>query len=216
MRIFRFTAFAALALSIPCTFAQYQLKPFPKFLKPPIQQVQPGPQLPSQVSMPSHAPGIQGPFAAILRGGGYPWALRVSEIPADFMAAKISSEGSSPFDSMMTPMMMLGMSGQGGPDTGMMTILGALDLSWSRGDVTIVDGRSYLVTYKVGLDLSEMSMLTNVESFANTMLRLTLVRTDSIKSIIPRPDMTRAQFQTLMVMRIQRPKPIAVPGDTGH
>ena len=212
MNILRFTAFAALAFSIPSAFSQYQLKPFPKFMKPPLQQVQPGPQ---QILMPAHAPGIQGPFAAILRGGGYPWALRVSEIPPDFMAAKITSETAGYLDSMMTsPWMMMAMGGQGSSDNATLNVIGALDLSWSRGDVTIVDGRSFLVTYKVALDLSEIGMLSGAASFANARLRLTLIRTDTIKSIIPRPDMTRAQFQALMVMAIPKPR-LATP-EPGH
>ncbi len=213
MKTFRHLVFASLTLAASLSLGQYQLRPFPKYVKQaPPKQI--GVLTIPPVPMPVHAPGVQGPFAMVLKGAGYPYALRPSDLPAEFVAAKISSESAGALDSL-TPLMMIGGMGSQGPSDPSLTILGALDLSWSRGDVTTVDGRNYLITYKAGLDLSEMGMLASQPNFQDTVLRLTLVRVDGIKSITPRPDMTKAEFQRLMLLKIVRPIPTSI-GGTGR
>ncbi len=157
-------------------------------------------------------------FASLLKGSGYPLTMKPADLPTDFVAAKITADGGGAgggfMDMFMSPMMMMmGALGgsSGGPGDEAMAAIGALDLSWSKGEVTNVDGLNFLVTYKGGLDMKDLSGMDKKDTLADTVLRLNLIRVDSIKTLVPRPDMTKEDF--VKMMNTKFPKKVAKPAE---
>lgn len=163
----------------------------------------------------------------LLRGSGFVPTLRPVEMPENFVAFKLVTEGAPSgaglFDMLANPMIMMmgAVGGMGGQDKEMQSvavIMGALDLSWSNGTTVEYGERRYLVTYKAGLDPSDLVALDKKESLSDTVLKLTLVRIDSIKQVTPRPDYTRARLIETLSTRLpkQQAKPAKEPSSPPH
>ena len=162
-------------------------------------------------------------FADLLKGGGFAAVMKPSDLPADFVAAKISTDGAAGgggglMDMIMSPMvMMMGAlgGGMGGDDKmgPMMAVMGAMELSWSSGQTTTVNGQTFLVTYKATMDMASMAGMEKKDDLSDTVLRLNLVRLDAIKTLTPRPDVTKADFVKLLSTKMPK-KPAAKPSST--
>ena len=168
----------------------------------------------------------------ILKGGSIAGTIKAADLPTDFLAGKIAAEGGGGsamggmMDMIMSPiMMMMGAfgGGQTDKDSAMGEVLAMMDITWTKGDVVSVLGQHYLVTYKMAFEMADMMAMDKKETFADSVLRLTLVRTDTIKTITPRPDVTKEKFIKLLNTKIPKKKPelpipttpTTPPGDAG-
>lgn len=145
----------------------------------------------------------------MLQGGGKPLTMKASALTSDFHAISIKAaggDGGGLMDMMMSPMIMLmgafgGMSQ--GPDKNgdqpPLGLLAAMGLSWTTGETQSFFGQTYLVAYKLDMDLAGMAKMDpKARDFSNMDLRLYMIRTDAIQSFSPRPDITPAAFMQML------------------
>lgn len=153
-------------------------------------------------------------------GSSLPQTMKSSGLTSNFKAFKIKVQGGSGglMDLMAAPMMMMGgiFGAMGGAQDkseqegmGLMTAIG---LCWSTGETRVMFGQRFLVTYKLDMDFTDMMKMdaTKNRDISNTDLRLELVRTDAIVSIMPRGDITPSAF--MQMLRLPAPsKPAEAP-----
>jgi hypothetical protein len=139
----------------------------------------------------------------MLQGAGKPLTLNPDGLTGNFRAAQIKSTtaGSNGLmDMLMNPMMMimgaLGSMGGESKDAPPTALLTALDLSWTTGETQSFFGQTYLVIYKLDFDPSKMA--TAPKDLSTLLLRLQYMRTDTIASVTPRPDITPADFMKML------------------
>lgn len=201
MKLFHTIAFVSLALP---ACAQ---NPVPVPTEPPAQAA----------AAPMQAPGPS--YADLFKGVTLKSAMRPMDIPVGYAAAQINVagvQGGGLMDMIMSPMVMLmgAFGGAGGGDkdnAAMAGVLGALELSWSSGEVVVVGGQRYLVTYKIGTDMAQLMGMSKVDNLSGAVLRLNLVRLNAIDSIIPRPDMTKEKFLAILATKLPKPAPPVAP-----
>lgn len=130
----------------------------------------------------------------LLKGGQLKSTISPAEIPDGWHAAKIGVAGQQGFFDSLMPMMMF--SGGGGSDSQrILEILKVIELSWTNGEWRIVDGDSYLITYKMDFDMKDLMSMREPELTRTPTLNLRLVRKSTISSIEPRPEFTKDDFQ---------------------
>lgn len=132
--------------------------------------------------------------------------LQASIVPADltdaFKAWKIQAPGgglgdmSNPFAAMFGVMgsLFAGQDEEMDQAAPFMELAGLLDVSWSKGDVAVVEGKRYLVTYKLGGRPTREK---------GALLVLTLVGTEHISSLTAMLEMTKETF----IQTLNRPLP---------
>lgn len=157
----------------------------------------------------------------MLRGSGHPLTLRPDGLGMNYRAIQIKSTvaGSNGFlDMLMNPMMMLmgalgsmGGTEKDGPPTALLT---ALDITWTTGATEQFFGETYLVVYKLDIDLTKMSA-GPPKNLEDTNLRLSYIRTDTIASITPRPDITTVDFMRLLRTPLPKAAEPAEPSKPG-
>ncbi len=131
------------------------------------------------------------------RYGKYATELKLSELPDDYSAVRISTS-TSPADPMysLTPWVVYGMMGQNGSSMAKQKLL---QCSWSNGDTVSLGQRVFLVTYKLDMDLSEiMPHSQNSLGVAipdgpvhEPKLVIELVANESIVGVTPYPNLTK-------------------------
>lgn len=166
--------------------------------------------------------GAQEPSAYVvgmLQGGGKPVTMKPSALTPDFHAVQIKTAGGGGgnglMDMIMSPMMMMmGMMGSmggesDGKDEPPFALFSALELSWTTGETQAFLGQTYLVTYKMDMDMAAMSKIgpKTGGDLSNADMRLQLVRADAIQTLTPRPDVTPAAY----IQMLKVPKPVAKP-----
>jgi hypothetical protein len=163
---------------------------------------------------------------SMLQGGGKPLTMKASALTSDYHAVAIQMAGGNGgggiMDMLMSPMMMImgafGGAMSGGADTKSdnqppFGLLSAMGLSWTTGETQSYFGQTYLVTYKLDMDMTSMATMDpKTKDFSNLNLRLTLVRTDAFQSFSPRPDVTPEAFAKMLKGPTPAPKPAAKTG----
>jgi hypothetical protein len=132
-------------------------------------------------------------------------AIKGAELPEGFRAVKLTLQGGGGgiadlFGGSMYWMMSAIRSGAGGDEQASqdmlaMRVFAIADVHWTRGQVVRLSGHDYLATYKYDLGPAELAGSGSRPPEPSAMiLNLTLVRTDSILSLSPRPTMTKEVF----------------------
>lgn len=149
----------------------------------------------------------------MLQGGGKPLTMKATALTSDYHAVAIRMAGGNGgggiMDMLMSPMMMImgafGGAMSGGTDSGKSDnqppfgLLSAMGLSWTTGETQSYFGQTYLVTYKLDMDMTSMATMDpKTKDFSNLNLRLELVRTDAFQSFSPRPDVTPEAFAKML------------------
>lgn len=153
----------------------------------------------------------------MLSGSGHPLTLKPDGLASNFKAVQIKSTiaNSNGFmDMLMSPMMMLmgALGGMGGNDKDAppVALLTAMDVSWTTGELIMFFGQSYLVVYKLDFDMAKMA--STPKDLSDLNLRLQFVRTDTIASFSPRPDITPAEFMKMLKTPLPKPSEPGKPG----
>ena len=143
-------------------------------------------------------------FADLIKGERLPAKLEIAKIPDDFRAVKIKQAGSGGggggiFDMFGgSMMMMLGMLGSmgGASKEPPMEFFTAMEVSWTKGEVARISGQDYLITYKIDWGLSELMSMGESQNKPPKMehVSLVLVRSDTIVSLTPQPEVTRQGY----------------------
>ncbi len=148
--------------------------------------------------------------------------IALADLPDDYKAFSLNTGGGGGIGDMLTnPMMMLMMMMPGSSSANKqgMGILTVADVSFTRGETTVLNGVTFLITYKLSFDLANIQAAPTKAEF-----ELTLVRLDSIKSIVPKPDVTKATVDAAFksvgstdgTPVIDGPTPVPTPrGDIG-
>jgi len=153
----------------------------------------------------------------MLSGFGHPLTLKPDGLGLNYKAVQIKStvNGSNGLmDMIMSPMMMIlgAMGGMGGDkDMPPMALLTAMDISWTTGETISMFGQNYLLVYKLDMDMSKLAS-GPPKDLSDLSLRLQFVRTDTIASFSPRPDITPPDF--MKMLRTPLPKS-PEPGKAG-
>lgn len=143
-------------------------------------------------------------FQDLINGGRLPQKISSTAIPDGFKAIRIkaSGAGGGGFFDMMggTMFAMLGamggaMGGANAEQAQVMGLMSMVDVSWTNGQTATLAGQTYLVTYKADIGPAELASKTPPKF---SELKLTLVRTDSIQSITPDPDISRETFAKVL------------------
>lgn len=150
----------------------------------------------------------------LIRGSGFAPVMKPVEMPDNFVAFKLVTDGAGAggglMDMFTNPMFMM-MSAVGGGtserDMQGFSVVTALDLSWSSGITVEYGEHRFLVTYKATLDPMDLAGMDKRDNFADLNLKLTLVRVDAIRTVTPRPDMTRQRFVELLMTRLPKQTP---------
>ena len=152
----------------------------------------------------------------MFQGGGAPLTMKPTDLTPQFHAmtlATASGSGNGLLDMIMSPMMMMmgalgAMGGQAQSEGPPMSLLTAMSLSWTTGQTQAYFGQTFLVTYKLDVDLDTIGKAKDLTS---SNLRMTLVRVDTIQAFTPRPDIT----PTMYLQMLKVPKPAAPAKATG-
>ena len=144
--------------------------------------------------------------------------LKPSALTGDYKALVIKQAGAAGgglMDMLMSPMMMmmgaLGSMGQEKGDEPPFALLTAMDLSWTKGETQTFWGQTYLMVYKVDMNMQEISKMGDSPDLTNSNMRLQFIRTDSIQSIVPRPDVTPELFLKMLKAPPKPAKPASKP-----
>ena len=138
--------------------------------------------------------------------GKYATELKVSDLPDDFSAIKIStSPNSSDPMAALGPIMTFSMMGQAGDVSFKYKLF---QCCWSNGDVIRVGPlqKNFLVTYKLDMDMSDL-MPSRVAAFTagtsmptpaakEPRLVINLVALDSVLAVTPYPSITKKDLTT--------------------
>jgi len=147
----------------------------------------------------SFAQGI-GP---LLRDNKIPERIKPSDLGDDMRAVKlgVDKQGNDFMSSLMSPFMLLGSlfsSGGGGGETtesqAASRFFDMLSISWTNGSTYSLYGEEYLITYGLQIDFSSIARSKTPPDVSKMELGLTLVKTKSITTITPRPDMTKGEW----------------------
>jgi len=162
--------------------------------------------------------------ATFYQGGGHPLTLKADGLSDNFHAIQLKSgtgsSGGGFMDMLMSPLMMMmgalgGMGGQS-QDTPPMALITALDITWTTGEVQTLFGQSYLVAYQLDVDVETLSKTKDITA---AELRLHFIKTDSLTSITPRPDITPAVYMKMLKTPIPKPPAPAIqetpPAESG-
>lgn len=151
-----------------------------------------------------------------LSGGKYPATLKPADLPDDYKAVKLGTTanlGGVEMMNSMLPLMLMGTPSVGSRAS----LLKVIDLSWTKGETTTIDGKSFLVTYKLDYGYADLisssaALLgatgqsdTSVNQPTKADLKLVLVRSDVIGTISPAPEINKA---ALLEALGSRPKTI--------
>ena len=163
------------------------------------------------VAAPILCPAQEVTLDGVLSGRAMPASMKPADLPETYMAVKFGGDSQGGLmDMLMGPMMMFGamMGGMGGSksDPAAAAALEVMDLSWTDGQTINLAGQNFLVTYKVVMGMGEMMKMGDKPDFSAMQLRLTLMRTDQIKSLMPRPDISKAEFIKRLSAKIAIPK----------
>jgi hypothetical protein len=126
-----------------------------------------------------------------------PNTMKPADLPDGYKAMEIKTSGMDSFDLMGSSMFMLQDMGSGsgtanGPDPKMMQ---AITLYWTKNEwVTLWSNHAYLVAYKVDLP----SMVARAGAAREPSLVRTLINTDQIVSVVPRDDISKADFLSML------------------
>ena len=153
----------------------------------------------------------------MLGGFGHPLTLKPDGLAANFKAVQIKStvaNSNGLMDMLMSPMMMLmgALGGMGGndKDTPPVALLTAIDISWTTGETASLFGQNYLLVYKLDFDMAKLAAAP--KDLSDLSLRLQFVRTDTIASFSPRPDITPAEFMKMLKTPLPKPSEPGKPG----
>lgn len=155
-------------------------------------------------------------LADVIGGTGLKLAIKPGELPDTYKPVRFKAAGASGgggimdmFSAMMSPVaMILG----GDQDTQGATLLGVADLSWTQGDIVRIQGKDFIVTYKWNLDLNSMAMQSKSEdpekakseALKNIELTLTLQSVDSLATIMPVSNFTKADLIRIIETPIKK------------
>jgi hypothetical protein len=127
----------------------------------------------------------------VLSGRPYALAIKPSDLTNEYRAVRISVAGASadPLASL-SPYLAMGMSSQGSE----LAEFGAIfDRSWTKGDVVLVEGQRFLVTYKLDLSILDFAEKNGRGEFrrlpdaSKVSLKLVLVKVEGIQTIESSP-----------------------------
>ncbi|MBN9500175.1 MAG: hypothetical protein BGO01_06100 [Armatimonadetes bacterium 55-13] len=137
----------------------------------------------------------------------HPAKIKPGDLPDNMRAVKItlSKGGGDIFSMMMSPFALLGtlfggMSSvagggeEGGDDQAAMRFFEMMSVSWTNGETVQMWNQTYLVTYAVQIELTSIVKSKTPPDISKMDLSLTLVNTQDIVTIVPRPDITKADW----------------------
>jgi hypothetical protein len=161
-----------------------------------------------------------------ISGSAIPLTIRPSEIPDEFKAVKITQAGAA--DSfgigaiMPSIMNSSSPSSMGAPAE---MFLEMLPISWTKGQTITIAGQAYVVTYGIEIGPGTLKSMAGTKRVQPFNLRLKLIKTTEIGSIIPLPEWNKAKYMRAMAQVViptssaaaMKAKPTAVPatGITG-
>lgn len=143
--------------------------------------------------------------------------MKPSALTAEYKALVIKQAGAGGgiMDMLMSPMMMmmgaLGSMGQDKADEPPFALLSAMDLSWTKGETQGFWGQTYLMVYRIDMNLQDIAKMGESPDLTNANMRLQFIRTDSIQSMTPRPDVTPELFLKMLKAPPKAAKPAPKP-----
>jgi hypothetical protein len=124
--------------------------------------------------------------------------IAIADLADDYHAIVLHGGDSGIGDMFSNPLslMILGM-GHSSPDSGeTQRVMDATGISFTRGETVEFGGIKFLITYKMAVDIQSLDNIA--KGMAKPELELTLVRFDAIKTIVPRPEVTKATFASMI------------------
>lgn len=158
----------------------------------------------------------------LLDGSRFKPTMALDAVPSTYRAVKLETGAGGAGAMFSNPMMWIGamfggMAGASG-DTGMLGMMMLGDVAFTTGETARLAGQEFLVTYTLGLDLSDMVRMSEREAAAGEEpepptfpLKLRLVRLDSITSVTPMPDFTPAMLARITAEAMAEAKPKTAP-----
>ena len=155
----------------------------------------------------------------MLQGAGRPLTLKPDGLSDQYKAIVIKTtvQGENGLmDMIMSPMMLImgamgGMMGGDSKDQPPVALLTAMDLDWTTGETQSLFGQTYLVIYKLDFDLSKMT--AQPKDLSALELRLQFIRTDTIASMSPRPDITPVEYMKMLKTPLPKQSGETKPGN---
>lgn len=133
--------------------------------------------------------------------GAHPAVIVPRDLPDSFKAVKITVSNNGDPAASLTPYMLLGMQSSSANSGPRPEFLRLLDESWTDGSNYMLYGQSYLITYRLDMTLMDYMRLNSprpgtTEGMPATQMgpmhmKMVLIRTDSIQSISPDPDLSK-------------------------
>lgn len=134
-----------------------------------------------------------------LSGSNIPLTMKPYEIPDEFRAVKITQPNSGDtigLGAMMPTLVAIGAVNNLGTPGAMM--LEILPISWTKGDTVKILGQDYIVTYGIDLGPSTLKGMSASKKLPPFSLRLKLIKTSEIGSIVPLPEWTKEKYLRAM------------------
>lgn len=120
-------------------------------------------------------------------------SITVEELTDEFTAIKIGDESQA---GAMMPYMLFGMM-MDGNESDQIEKLRYIDARWSKGDVVVLGGKDFLVTYKTEAMEMMMAMSGEFDKAVPPVFHLDLVNLDNIKTIAPVAGLTPERYKEL-------------------
>lgn len=122
--------------------------------------------------------------------------ISLADLPDDYKGMSLNVGGGGGISDIFTnPMMLMFMAMPGGSSSNKqgLGLFAVADVSFTRGETAVLNGVTFLITYKLAFDIATLQTAPTKAEF-----ELTLVRWDSIKSIVPKPDVTKATVEAAL------------------
>ena len=134
-----------------------------------------------------------------LSGTNLPLSMKAIDIPDDFRAVKITQPNSGDaigLGSMMPTLIAVGaVNNLGAPGAMFIEIL---PISWTKGDIVKIMGQDYIVTYGIELGPTTLRGMSGSKKLPAFSLKLKLLKTSDIGSIVPLPEWTKDKYLRAM------------------
>ena len=157
-----------------------------------------------------------------ISGSAIPLTIKPSDISEEFRAVKITQAGVADVfgvGAMMPSMMSSGTTVSMGASAEM--FLEMLPISWTKGQTITIAGQEYIVTYGIEIGPGTLKGMAGAKKVQPFNLRLKLIKTTDIGSIVPLPEWNKAKYLRAMAQVVvfpsttavaMKPKPATVPG----
>ncbi|HEY3781669.1 MAG TPA: hypothetical protein VGL56_11325 [Fimbriimonadaceae bacterium] len=158
-----------------------------------------------------------------ISGSAIPLTIRPADIPEGFKAVKITQAGAadvfginsvtSSFTST-APATSLGAPAE--------MFLEMLPISWTKGQTVTISGQEFIVTYGIEIGPGTLKGMAGAKRVQPFNLRLKLIKTSDIGTIVPMPEWDKAKYLRAMAQVVvpsttqvaMRPKPMQTPTPT--